>query len=95
MDWAISHAFRASKVVDSLPESIHAFKISRASGPGQGKSVLICIMGFSLGFHAISLERSSKSSQCSTEPLGIDLFALGGRKHANRQTDRHTNRSSI
>ena len=36
-----------------------AFKIHRASGRGGGKPVLICILACSLGFHAITFERSS------------------------------------
>ena len=36
-----------------------AFKIHRASGRGRGKPVLIYILACSLGFHAITLERSS------------------------------------
>ena len=35
-----------------------AFKTHRASGRGRGKPVLICILACSLGFHAITLERS-------------------------------------
>ena len=31
----------------------------RASGPGRGKPVLICILASSLALHAITLERSS------------------------------------
>ena len=33
-------------------------KIHRASRPGRGKPVLISILACSLGFHAITLERS-------------------------------------
>ena len=36
-----------------------ACKIHRASGRGQGKPVLICILACSLAFHAITFERSS------------------------------------
>ena len=35
-----------------------AFKIHRARGRGRCKPVLICILACSLGFHAITLERS-------------------------------------
>ena len=36
-----------------------AFKIHRASGRGEGKPVVICILACSLAFHAITFERSS------------------------------------
>ena len=48
-----------------------ASKVHRASGPGRGKPVLICIMAFSLGFHAITLEHSTltKFAKCKFKPV--------------------------
>ena len=53
-----------STVVDNMRESIHAIrvtscasKVHRASGPGRGKPVLICILA--LGFHAIISEHGT------------------------------------
>ena len=57
--------------------------------------MLISILACSLGFHAITFERSTfirkspflKSSQCGTEPVGIAFW----QKRGNRQTDRQRN----
>ena len=75
-----------------------AFKIHRTSGPGRGKPVLICILGCSLVFHAITFEHSSYTKitsykMNSDEPV---FFACSRRKRGNRQTetDRHTYKPS-
>ena len=83
-----------------------AFKIHRVSGPGRGKPVLLCILACSLGFHAITLERSTSTkiaifkNQASVEMnLLVSLFcclvARGGRKHGNRHIHRHRHTNQV
>ena len=74
----------------------------RASGPGQGKPVLISIWACSLGFHAINLERSTftkfaklKNQASVALNLLVSLFCCpvaSGAENVvtDKQTDRHT-----
>ena len=76
-----------------------ASKVHRASGPGRGKPVLICILACSLGFHAIISEHGTFTknrhfknvARVALNPL-VSLFYLfvahGGRKRGG--TDRRT-----
>ena len=78
---------RLATVVESMRESIHVLSWDYLSLQGmqskhiQGKPVLICILACSLGFHAITFERSVftkiaslKSSKCCAEPVGVDFW---------------------
>ena len=58
----------------------------RANGPGRGKPVLFTC---SLGFHAITLERSSFINK-ALNPLVSLFYLFVARSGGNRQTDRHT-----
>ena len=78
-----------------------AFKMHRASGPGRGMLVLICILACSLGFHAITSERGTRhfknEASVALNPLVslVYLFvARGGKKRGNRRTDGQTDRPS-
>ena len=66
--------------------------------------LLISILACSLGFHAITLERSTstkiaifKSSQCRNEPVGIAILlshCAWWQKNGNRQTDGRNDKPS-
>ena len=80
----------------SYPSSCRASLISEVHDSVGGELELICILAFSLVFHAITFERKTpRLKQCprSTEAAGIAVLlpcSLGCQISANRQTDIQT-----